>query len=96
MNTIKKENVKKEVEQLNNLLKTHTKVTEKLYNILYKKGYTIHDLGKGKCSYIRSKEVKIMDIKTRNTRKYIKPGKYIIIGLCNYNYIYRGLVKEIV
>jgi len=95
MNTIKRNNLNKEIEKLNAIKNIPN--GERLYTELYKLGYTYKELGTGSSSYICSHNIKILNI----TSKLYLNGEYLAFGLCNYKYpgqgiVYRGFVKKVI
>ena len=93
--TINRDDIKKEIININNELSNIQRISKNLINRFNDYGYTIAALGSGKQSYIKSKEVQIKHL----NNSYIK-GEYLVIGLTNVNYgngtMYRGLVKKII
>lgn len=95
MNTIKRNNLNKELEKLKAIKNIPT--GKRLYDELYKLGYTYRELGTGSSSYICSHNIKVLNI----TSKLYLNGEYLVFGLCNYQYprqgrVYRGFVKKII
>lgn len=96
METIKRDKVNKEIEELNILLKDFNRIGKKAKNILEKRGYIKEILGTGSSSKIFSKQVKELNIKSK---KFLK-GEYVAVGVYSEyrgeNFYFRGYVKKIV
>jgi hypothetical protein len=96
MNTIKKKEIKKEIEKLEGALKQYNRMTVKATNIIEDMGYKFVDIGTGRSAYCCSKDIEVKNI---TSKKYLN-GEYLVIGICNTKYgkgvIYRGYVKEVV
>lgn len=98
MNTIKRSEVEREKEILQEISESKTmKVAEK-YEAVEKLGYEFHHLGASRCAYTRAHEVRELHI---NSKRYLD-GNYLCYGTYNVAYghclgvIYRGYVKEII
>ena len=96
MNTIKNNEVKKEIKVLEKKLKDFTMMNKNAKQLLEDLGYTQEMLGTGESAYITSKNIKEMNIKSK---QYLN-GKYLVVGISSIKNgkgcIYRGFVKKIV
>ena len=96
MNTIKRKDINKEIEELNKILSKYTYMYEEACDELVERGYECEYLGTGSSSYICSKSIQVMDIVSR---RYLN-GEYLAVGICNRGngrgVLYRGYVKAIV
>ena len=96
MNTIKKKEIKKEIEKLEGVLKKYNRMTVKATKVVEDMGYQYAYLGTGRSAYCCSKDIGVKNI---TSKKYLN-GKFLVIGVCNakngQGVTYRGYIKEIV
>jgi hypothetical protein len=94
INTIQKENIKKEMELVQSIL-TKKIITKDIKQQLTNMGYTHKALGTGASAYTTSKNIAVQNIKS----KYYLNGEYLVVGTCSQKCgmgnIYYGYVKQI-